>query len=174
MSGTVISYQGALWGGGIGFATGAYAGYGIAKARGLNPWTGEVLDPITPMESKTINYFNSNYDDPSQIKLSRTVSYNTSKNPKEWTSIGTIPDKTVFLTFDKELGRVRVTNDLSLEKIPNFRIDIPSSNVDASKIMIIRRVNGNVFGQGGGGWEILYKGPLYFNRNDVVITPLKP
>jgi hypothetical protein len=34
MSGMVISYQGALWGGGIGFATGAYAGYGIAKDRG--------------------------------------------------------------------------------------------------------------------------------------------
>jgi len=63
---------------------------------------------------------------------------------------------------------------MNINKIPNFRIDIPSSNVDVSKIIIIRRVTGNVYGQGGGGWEILYKGPLNFNRNDVIITPLGP
>lgn len=27
-----------------------------------------------------------------------------------------------------------------------------------SNIDIVRRVNGNVFGKGGGGWEILYHG----------------
>jgi len=47
--------QGALWGGGIGFATGAYTGYGYAKARSLNPWTGKDLHPITPMPTRNTN-----------------------------------------------------------------------------------------------------------------------
>jgi len=33
--------QGALWGGGIGLATGAYTGYAAAKSQGINPWTGK-------------------------------------------------------------------------------------------------------------------------------------
>jgi hypothetical protein len=33
--------QGALWGAGVGLATGAYTGYSTAKAQGLNPWTGK-------------------------------------------------------------------------------------------------------------------------------------
>jgi len=34
--------QGALWGAGIGFATGAYSGYKYAMSNNLNPWTGEL------------------------------------------------------------------------------------------------------------------------------------
>ncbi|MBX7182922.1 MAG: hypothetical protein K1X82_12480 [Bacteroidia bacterium] len=43
--------QGALWGGGIGFASGAYGGFQYAKARDLNPWTGRsILEPLTPLK----------------------------------------------------------------------------------------------------------------------------
>jgi len=54
------------------------------------------------------------------------------------------------------------------------RIDILTTdpNFDYTKIMLIRRATGNVYNQGGGGWEIIYKGPLSINKTDIYITPL--
>ena len=63
-------------------------------------------------------------------------------------------------------------NDLALPRTPNFRMDINGAILDPNKIMLIRRVTGNVYGQGGGGWEIIYKGPLNLNKANVTITPL--
>jgi hypothetical protein len=68
--------------------------------------------------------------------------------------------------YSLELGRISAVNDLSLNKVPNFRIDIQGAALDPNKIMIIRNVTGNVNGQGGGGWEILYNG--YIDKNAVI------
>jgi hypothetical protein len=51
-------------------------------------------------------------------------------------------------------------------------MDITGANIDVNKIMLIRRVTGNVFGQGGGGWEIIYMGPLDLSKTNIVIAPL--
>ncbi|MDB4289742.1 complement resistance protein TraT [Flavobacteriaceae bacterium] len=65
--------------------------------------------------------------------------------------------------------------DLSLNNSPNFRIDIQTTvpDFDFSKVEIIRRVNGNVFGQGGGGWEIIYRGKIDITKVKAIITELK-
>ncbi len=63
-------------------------------------------------------------------------------------------------------------NDLALPRTPNFRIDINGAILDPNKTMLIRRVTGNVYGQGGGGWEIIYKGSLNLNKANVTITSL--
>ena len=60
---------------------------------------------------------------------------------------------------------------MSLNKVPNFRIDVYGDVLDPSKVMIIRSVTGNVNGAGGGGWEILYNG--YLDKSAVIrIIPL--
>jgi hypothetical protein len=58
--------SGALWGGGIGFASGVYSGFAYAKKRGLDPWTGDDLNPISrlsPIETTglQINSENPNF-----------------------------------------------------------------------------------------------------------------
>ncbi len=151
--------QGALWGGGIGFATGAFAGYGYAKQRGLDPWTGKELHPITPMPSKGIDYFNSNYDDLSELRIPNKLYHYTYDDPYNWNELG-IKGKTLHLTPDGELNRLTATYDLDLPRVPRYRIEISTSdpNYNLSNIQIIRQVNSNVYGHGGGGWEILYNG----------------
>jgi RHS repeat-associated protein len=178
---------------GLGFSVvlgGAING-GIALYNGNNFWTGlpktmpiyngylKLPDPEFESEVKLpnggrteIQPFNSNYEDPSSLKLPDRLSYYASDNPSNWTSIGTISDKPIYFTPNSELSRVSALNDLALPRIPNFRIDITGATLDPNKIMIIRRVTGNVFGQGGGGWEIVYMGPLNLNKANIVITQL--
>jgi RHS repeat-associated protein len=180
-----------LLGIGVGVILGGGVNGGIAAFKGGNFWTGKAIAPgrgsfslnntslrdqgqISTMQSKSINAFNNNYDNPSQIKLPKKLYHYTPDDPSEWTSIGRLndPNKTNYFTINKELNKVTASIDLALPKVPNFRIDVPSSNFDPSKILIIRSVNGNVFNKGGGGWEILYKGPLAFDKSQVIITPL--
>ncbi len=166
--------QGALWGGGIGFATGAYDGYQYARARYLSPWTGRsTLPPLTPLKPiEGYVTYNSGYNDPSEIQLPNRLSHYTPDDPSNWTTLGTVPDRPIYLTPNSELSRVGALNDLALPRTPNFRIDINGAILDPNKIMLIRRVTGNVYGQGGGGWEIIYKGSLNLNKANVTITSL--
>gem|GEM_PF-1497224 len=149
----------------------------IAGKNGRNFWTGDEVAPgrnifslnNSPIKSEIplytepagIDYYNSSYQDISEIKIPEKLSYYTADDPTNWTSIGYLEDGEIYLTSDSELGRVSAINDLSLSKMPNYRIDITTtgnSSYDASKVMLVRRVNGNVYNQGGGGWEVIYKG----------------
>jgi len=48
--------EGALWGGGVGFVTGAYTGYQYARQNNIDPWNGEsTLPEPTPVESSEIS-----------------------------------------------------------------------------------------------------------------------
>lgn len=73
-----------------------------------------------------------------------------------------------------ELNKVQALNDLALPKMPNYRIDVNTTNgnFDINNVMLIRRVSGNVFNQGGGGWEVIYKGPLNIDKTNIIVTPL--
>jgi len=72
--------------------------------------------------------------------------------------------------------------DLSLPREPNFRIEIPTNatNFDPSKVQLIRRATGNAvipnnpfnLGNSGGGWEVIHKGPLTFDKSLIKIYPL--
>jgi len=83
-------------------------------------------------------------------------------------------EATIYLTNNPDLTPVSAQIDLALNKIPRFRAEIRtnSANFDPSKIDIIRRVNGNVNGTGGGGWEIIYKGPLPISDSYIKITQI--
>ena len=175
---------------GISVAAGGLINGGIALYNGNNFWNGfpnstpiyngplRLPDPTKseiqlPNGGRSeIKPFNSNYEDPSVIKLPNRLSYYSSENPSNWTSIGTLSDRPIYLTSNSELSRVGALNDLALPRIPNFRMDITGANIDVNKIMLIRRVTGNVFGQGGGGWEIMFMGPLDLTKTNIVITPL--
>ncbi len=183
--------MGALIGAGTGAVLGGtIQGIGAVK-QGNNFWTGkeiaagrgafsfnntpkyEPLQPLEPLPAK-ISLYNSGYQDPSEIKLPNKLSHYTPDDPSEWTSIGLVEDRPIYLTTDPKLSRVGALNDLALPKVTNFRLDITTTgtNFDPNKIMLIRRVTGNIFGQGGGGWEIIYKGPLNLDQTQVIITPL--
>ena len=155
--------QGALWGGGIGFASGAYGGFQYAKARDLNPWTGRsTLPPLTPLESIPCNGvrpYNSSYNDPSELRVPNKLYHYTYDDPYGWNELGR-EGKTLYLTPNGELNRLSATYDLDLPRVPRYQIEINTSdpNFNLSNIQISRSVNGNFYGHGGGGWEILYNG----------------
>lgn len=60
----------------------------------------------------------------------------------------------------------------SCQKSDKIQNSINKSNHESTNVMFIRRVTGNVFGQGGGGWEIIYKGPLNLDQYTITITKL--
>jgi len=92
------------------------------------------------------------------------VYHYTDKNPKEWETIGILPENAkevdVFLTTESDFTPFSARQDLSLDKLPAYKIEIPLSELDMSKVDLIRQVNGNVNNQGGGGWEIIFRGPI--------------
>ncbi|MBP8766343.1 MAG: hypothetical protein KBH30_12560, partial [Ferruginibacter sp.] len=156
-----------------------WTGDAIARGRGIfsfnntaKPITDAPLKPLEPIRINELKPYNSSYQSPSEIKIPEQLSHYASKDPSEWTSLGTLADEPIYLTPNSELSRVGALNDLALPKVPNFRMDINGAAIDPNKIMLIRRVTGNVFGQGGGGWEIIYKGPLDLSKVNVVVTPL--
>jgi RHS repeat-associated protein len=167
-----------MWtGAGIGGVTGGFAGFRYAKANGLNPWNGRVnVDswvPLKPIGCDGIEYYNSSYSDSKSLMIPSKLSHYTQNDPTTWTTLGTIPDDPIYLTNNSELTGASAKIELALSKTPNFRIDITGTSLDPTKVMLVRRVNGNVFGQGGGGWEIIYKGPLVLDKNNVIrITKL--
>jgi RHS repeat-associated protein len=179
-----------LIGAGIGAGTGAVLGgvvQGIsALEAGGNFWTGKMPTPPTQTAATTNNSatqpttstepsrYNANYKNPSEIKLPEKVYHYTDQDPSNWTTIGKIdanPKNPTYFTTDGSLTKVSAVSDLSLNKVPNFKVEISGATLDPNKIMIIRTVNGNVFNQGGGGWEIIYNGWVQ-NGAQIIITPL--
>lgn len=161
----------------IGGVAGGVSGYRYAVSNDINPWTGRCnpWQPLEPIGCTGVEYYNSSYSDSKSLIIPNKLSHYSQNNPQNWTSIGLIPDDPIYLTTNSELSGIGATTELALPKAntPNFRIDIKGTTLDPSKVMLIRRVNGNVFGQGGGGWEVIYKGPLNLNKNNVIkITKL--
>jgi RHS repeat-associated protein len=180
-------------GAGVGLLTGAVLGGTIqgidAASRGGSFWTGKMpTAPTAPTPTPTtdnanigtqaqptteLKPYNANYQDPSEVQIPNKISYYTDKDPHSWTTIGRIEDpKPVYFTSNDELSKIGALNDLALNKVPNFRLDISGEVLDPNKVLIIRNVTGNVFRQGGGGWEIIYMGPLDISKISVTITPL--
>ena len=167
--------SGLYTGASIGGVVGGFAGYRYAKANDLNPWTGRVnpIAPLKPIECNGIEYFNSAYSDSKGLMIPSKLSHYSQSDPQYWNSIGFIQDDPIYLTTNSELSGIGANVELALPNTPNFRVDISGASLDPSKIMLIRRVNGNVYGQGGGGWELIYKGPINLNKNNVIkITKL--
>jgi len=144
-----------------------------------NPITGKDLMPkvnridMQPMEMKP---YNAKYD--RELTLPKVLSHYTRSNGKPtWNSLGFADqlDNLNFMTGDNNLTRLSGTYDLSLNKPPNYRIDVRTDmpTFDRSKIMLVRRVNGNVNHQLGGGWEVIYKGPLTFDPNYIDVTIIR-
>jgi len=167
--------SGLYTGASIGGVVGGFAGYRYAKANDLNPWTGRVnpWEPLAPIECNGGKYFNSAYSDSKELIIPSKLSHYSQSDPQYWNSIGFIQDDPIYLTTNSELSGIGAKVELALRNTPNFRMDINGATLDPTKIMLIRRVNGNVYGQGGGGWEVIYKGPLNLNKNNVInITKL--
>jgi hypothetical protein len=86
----------------------------------------------------------------------------TQEYPAGWKSINPGNDGFSYFTTDGQMGKIQAALDLALptNKIPHYRIEIITSdpNFNFDNIQIIRQVTGNVYGHGGGGIEILYKG----------------
>jgi len=179
-------WKSAVMGGVMGFGIGGIIGY-YSIPKGYNPWNGN-HNPITAVRGETIGAssidnpiksYDSRYQKPSDIKLPNKLSHYTSNDPSSWTSIGQLQDKSIFLTNNENLSRIGALNDLSLPKAPNYRIDVImdgvegfNNNFNVDNIRLIRRVTGNVYGQGGGGWEVIYKGPLDLTNMNIIITQL--
>jgi hypothetical protein len=155
--------KGAVWGGCIGLATGVYSGYQYAKLHNLNPMTGKPnLPPPTrmqPLPCTGVSPYNSSYNDPYELQMPTKLYHYTYDDPFSWDELG-IEGKTLYLTPNGELNRLTATYDLDLPRVPRYQIEINTSdpNFNLTNIQLSRSVTGNVFGHGGGGWEILYNG----------------
>ena len=173
----------------VGMGTGALLGgvsSGIASSvNGKSFWNGkalptprpavEPLPELTPKPAQEIKPYNSMYQDPSEISLPNQLSHYASVDPSSWTSIGYIEGEPIYLTPNPELTKVSAMSDLALPKMPNYRIDVEivgAGTFDPSKVLLIRNVTGNVYNQAGGGWEVIYQGPLDLQNMIIKITKL--
>jgi len=123
--------------------------------------------------------YNGTYQDESELVMQDKMYHYTNKDPvaEQWESIGPLdkPDNINYLTNNGELSKTGARSNLSLDKTPNFKIEISSDamvDFDPSKVIVVRRVTGGVNKQGGGGWEVLYKGPLRFDKAKITVTRL--
>ncbi len=156
---------------------------GIAKFNGRRFFDGALPRPEATaiqaprVTSNDIKEFNKSYQDPKELKVPDRLYHYTDKDPSEWTHLGRLDDELRYLTNDPDLNAFNSKLNLSLDgnKTPNFRIEFKTNNLngfDPSKVEIIRRVNGNVFGKPGGGWEVLYRGKLPIDPNNIKVIPI--
>ncbi|MEN8251422.1 MAG: hypothetical protein ABFS32_21020 [Bacteroidota bacterium] len=117
--------------------------------------------------------FNKSYSDPSELQVPNKLYHYTYDEPYGWSELS--KGKTLYLTPDGELNRLSATFDLDLPRVPRYRIEITTTdpNFNLSNIQLARRVNGNFFGHGGGGYEILYNGSYRPSEMyDIIITTI--
>ena len=148
-----------------------------ALANGRNFWNGSLVPKDIPVTMPTVDVnrmisqpedasritlknYDSRYQDVSEIKLPDKLFHYTSEDPNSWGGIGLKKDGIQYFTTDGQLNSLNARINLALNKTPNFRIEILTSdpNFNPNNIQLIRSVTGNVNNAGGGGWEILYKG----------------
>jgi hypothetical protein len=178
-------WQGALIGAGTGALIGGTA-QGIAAAKqGNSFWTGKPLNApqaavaetstTTSNASSETKPYNANYQEPSEIKVPDKLYHYTKENPSNWTELKPGQNGKLYFTDNGSLNKVSAPIELALDKVPGYRIEIFTSdpNFNFSNIDIIRTATGNVYGQGGGGWEIIYNGnylpSAYYHWNIISI-----
>lgn len=178
-------WKGAVMGAATGFVIGGSIGafntppgHSILTGNSLTRPSVESISTITKGIEQIddgLNQYNSSYQDVNELKLPSKLSYYSENDPSSWTTIGRGTDPKIYLTPDSELTKLSSKIDLSLESSRNFRIDIQTTvpDFDYNKVQILRRVTGNVFGQGGGGWEIIYQGSIDVSKVNATITILK-
>ena len=160
-------WQGAAMGAIFGGIGGGIGGYMSAKAQGLNRWTGAQIPrpniELAPLQS--IPYNSAGIPD--------QLSHYTPDDPGGWTTIGQAEGDPIWFTPNSELSSSDALSQLSLKQAPNWRIDINTTNpsFDPSRVMYIQKV-GPLYGQPGGGIEVVYKGPLDIRNITVNITRL--
>ena len=183
--------MGAIFGG-IG---GGISGYLSAQAQGLDPWTGAKLPPpqidistiiALPTTSTSLNTDGMRIqtlpiDDEDEMEQSSDnapgipdqLSHYTPDDPSSWTTIGKADADQVWFTPNSELNSSQAMSQLSLKQAPNWRIDINTTDpsFNSSNVMYIQKV-GPMYGQPGGGIEVVYKGPLDISQTTVKITRL--
>jgi hypothetical protein len=73
-----------------------------------------------------------------------------------------LPGRTTFLTPNGNLSRLQAQIELALpqKNTASALFEVTTEGLDPSRIILQRRVPGNVFNRGGGGFEILYDGPI--------------
>jgi hypothetical protein len=163
-----------LTGLGVSMATGGVFNGAVAAANGWNFWTGNLNVPrvklpdsapnkiSNPDLKETVKQYNAKYQDISEIKLPEKLYHYTDSKPYGWNEIRQGKDGYAYFTTDGSLKPLNASLDLALpnSKIPGYRIEILTTDpkFNLSNIDIVRSVNGNVYGRGGGGWEILYRG----------------
>ena len=79
----------------------------------------------------------------------------------EKTQLG-LPGRITYLTPQGGLSPIQAQIELALpqKNTATSLFQISTDGLDSSKVLINRRVNGNVFDRGGGGTEILYNGTI--------------
>jgi hypothetical protein len=73
-----------------------------------------------------------------------------------------LPGRTTFLTPNGNLSPLQAQIELALpqKNTASALFEVTTEGLDPSKIILQRRVTGNVYNRGGGGIEILYDGPI--------------
>jgi hypothetical protein len=73
-----------------------------------------------------------------------------------------LPGRTTYLTPKGDLKPLQAQIELSLprQNTATAVFEVSTEGLDRSKVLLKRRVTGNVQGHGGGGTEILYDGPI--------------
>lgn len=73
-----------------------------------------------------------------------------------------LPDRILYLTPDGTLTPLQAQLDLALPQSNTAEAEfaVDTSQLDQSKVILSRRVTGNVYGRPGGGTEILYDGQI--------------
>ena len=182
-----------LQGAAMGAITGAAIGgtvQGIASAKaGNNFWTGKPNTPqalaaanpktttaSTNPTSEAHRTYDASIQESSEIRLPDKLSHYTSEDPRSWTTIGKAEavDNRIWLTPNSELNSTEAMSQLALKQSPNWRVDIMTTDptFDASRVLYIQKVD-PMFGQAGGGIEVVYKGPLSLDQTRVIITQIK-
>jgi RHS repeat-associated protein len=152
----------------------------IASYHGRNFWTGDMPRPqfqITqPMPVKEIKYYNRDYHNVDEIDLPDKIYHYTDRNPYEWGGkVGQYPNSDVHYTIDPDLNSVSAPLDLDLpSNQAYYRVEVRTSDpsFDPAKIEVIRRVQGNLFGHGGGGVEIKYNGQVDFDEATITLISI--
>jgi len=129
----------------------------------------EIKEPVLEQHATDLAdeplHFNRAYMTSDNIRIPEKLYYYTSKETsiliEESGQLG-LPGRTTYLTIKGDLTPVQAQLDLALpsHNTAEVLIEVSSKGIDASKIVIMRRVTGNVFNRPGGGWEILYEGVI--------------
>ena len=126
----------------IGEVIGATSTIATCYATGISPWTGKINRPL--------------------------YHYTTSEAAEriEQTQLGFDENSWVYLTPDGQKTPIQAQIDLALPQNNTGKalLEIHTNTLYPKDFIIQRRVTGNVFNRGGGGYEMIYKGTIPSNN----------